>query len=196
MKQYFSETLRKLRTEKGLSRQELADKMFVTRSTVARWETGSRLPDAAMIYRLSVALGTDIDILLSAVAQSDECPNVIMVDDNKIILCGGMLILEKVMPNASVTGFTKPTEAIEYAKANPVALAFLDIEMGTISGLDVCRKLLEINPRINVVYLTAYQEYSFDAWSTGACDFLLKPLTVESVRDQLSRLRYPVMGLS
>ena len=196
MKQYFSETLKKLRTEKGLSRQELADKMFVTRSTVARWETGSRLPDAAMIYRLSVALGTDIDILLSAVAQSDECPNVIMVDDNKIILCGGMRILEKVMPNASVTGFTKPTEAIEYAKANPVALAFLDIEMGTISGLDVCRKLLEINPRINVVYLTAYQEYSFDAWSTGACGFLLKPLTVESVRDQLSRLRYPVMGLS
>ena len=196
MKQYFSETLKKLRTEKGLSRQELADKMFVTRSTVARWETGSRLPDAAMIYRLSVALGADIDILLSAVAQSDECPNVIMVDDNKIILCGGMLILEKVMPNASVTGFTKPTEAIEYAKANPVALAFLDIEMGTISGLDVCRKLLEINPRINVVYLTASQEYSFDAWSTGACDFLLKPLTVESVRDQLSRLRYPVMGLS
>lgn len=196
MKQYFSETLRKLRTEKGLSRQELADKMFVTRSTVARWETGSRLPDAAMIYRLSVALGADIDILLSAVAQSDECPNVIMVDDNKIILCGGMRILEKVMPNASVTGFTKPTEAIEYAKANPVALAFLDIEMGTISGLDVCRKLLEINPRINVVYLTAYQEYSFDAWSTGACGFLLKPLTVESVRDQLSRLRYPVMGLS
>ena len=188
MKQYFSETLKKLRTEKGLSRQELADKMFVTRSTVARWETGSRLPDAAMIYRLSVALGTDIDILLSAVAQSDECPNVIMVDDNKIILCGGMRILEKVMPNASVTGFTKPTEAIEYAKANPVALAFLDIEMGTISGLDVCRKLLEINPRINVVYLTAYQEYSFDAWSTGACGFLLKPLTVESVRDQLSRL--------
>ena len=196
MKQYFSETLKKLRTEKGLSRQELADKMFVTRSTVARWETGSRLPDAAMIYRLSVALGADIDILLSAVAQSDECPNVIMVDDNKIILCGGMRILEKVMPNASVTGFTKPTEAIEYAKANPVALAFLDIEMGTISGLDVCRKLLEINPRINVVYLTAYQEYSFDAWSTGACGFLLKPLTVESVRDQLSRLRYPVMGLS
>ena len=194
MKQYFSETLRKLRTEKGLSRQELADKMFVTRSTVARWETGSRLPDAAMIYRLSVALDTDIDILLSAVAQSDECPNVIMVDDNKIILCGGMLILEEVMPNASVTGFTNATEAIEYAKANHIALAFLDIEMGSISGLDVCRKLLEINPRINVVYLTAYKEYSFDAWSTGACGFMLKPLTIEGVREQMSHLRYPIMG--
>ena len=183
-----------MRTEKGLSRQELADKMYVTRSTVARWESGSRLPDAAMIYRLATVLSADIDMLLSAAAQSDECPNVILVDDNKIILSGSLPILEEVMPNASVTGFTNATEAIEYAKANHIALAFLDIEMGSISGLDVCRKLLEINPRINVVYLTAYKEYSFDAWSTGACGFMLKPLTIESVREQMSHLRYPIMG--
>ncbi len=194
MNQFFSETLKKLRTEKGLSRQELADKMYVTRSTVARWESGSRLPDAAMIYRLATVLSADIDMLLSAAAQSDECPNVILVDDNKIILSGSLPILEEVMPNASVTGFTNATEAIEYAKANHIALAFLDIEMGSISGLDVCRKLLEINPRINVVYLTAYKEYSFDAWSTGACGFMLKPLTIESVREQMSHLRYPIMG--
>lgn len=194
MNQFFSETLKKLRTEKGLSRQELADKMYVTRSTVARWESGSRLPDAAMIYRLATVLSADIDMLLSAAAQSDECPNVILVDDNKIILSGSLPILEDVMPNASVTGFTNATEAIEYAKANHIALAFLDIEMGSISGLDVCRKLLEINPRINVVYLTAYKEYSFDAWSTGACGFMLKPLTIEGVREQMSHLRYPIMG--
>lgn len=194
MNQFFSETLKKLRTEKGLSRQELADKMYVTRSTVARWESGSRLPDAAMIYRLATVLSADIDMLLSAAAQSDECPNVILVDDNKIILSGSLPVLEEVMPNASVTGFTKPAEAIEYAKANHIALAFLDIEMGSISGLDVCRKLLEINPRINVVYLTAYKEYSFDAWSTGACGFMLKPLTIEGVREQMSHLRYPIMG--
>lgn len=194
MNQFFSETLKKLRTEKGLSRQELADKMYVTRSTVARWESGSRLPDAAMIYRLATVLSADIDMLLSAAAQSDECPNVILVDDNKIILSGSLPILEDVMPNASVTGFTNATEAIEYAKANHIALAFLDIEIGSISGLDVCRKLLEINPRINVVYLTAYKEYSFDAWSTGACGFMLKPLTIEGVREQMSHLRYPIMG--
>lgn len=195
MNHFFSETLRKLRTEKGLSRQELADKMYVTRSTVVRWETGIRLPDAAMIYQLSFVLSADINMLFSAAAQSDECPNVILVDDNKIILSGGLPVLEEVMPNASVTGFTKPADAIEYARANRIALVFLDIEMGTISGLDVCRKLLEINPRINVVYLTAYREYSFDAWNTGACGFMLKPLTVEGVKAQLSRLRYPVMGL-
>ncbi len=194
MNQFFSETLRKLRADKGLSQKELADKMYVTRSTIARWESGSRLPDAAMIYRLSAALSADIDMLLSAAAQSDECPNVILVDDNKIVLSGSLPILEEVMPNASVTGFTKPTEAIEYAKANRIALAFLDIEMGTISGLDVCRKLLEVNLRTNVIYLTAYKEYSFDAWSTGACGFMLKPLTIESVREQISHLWYPIMG--
>ena len=63
--------------------------------------------------------------------------------------------------------------------------------MGTISGLSVCRELLEINPRTNVVYLTAYSGYSLDAWSTGASGFMLKPITPEGVREQLIHLRYP-----
>ena len=190
MSQVFSETLRKLRSEKRLSQQALADRMFVTRSTVARWESGSRLPDAVMITRLSEVLGVDANSLFSAAAQSDECPNVILVDDNAVILSGGLPIIEEVIPNASVTGFTKPSEALEYAKANRVALAFLDIEMGAISGLDVCRELLGINPRTNVVYLTAYSNYSLDAWSTGACGFMLKPITAEGVREQLKKLRH------
>ena len=191
MSMRFADTLKKLRTDKGLSQQALAEKMYVTNGTVSRWESGRRLPDAAMILRLSKVLDVDINILLSAAAQSDERPNVIMVDDNSIILTGGLPIIEEVIPNASVTGFTKPSEAVEYAKENRVALAFLDIEMGTISGLDVCRELLEINPNTNVVYLTAYIGYSFDAWSTGASGFMLKPITPEGVREQLKNLRYP-----
>ena len=134
---FFGDTLKKLRAEKGLSQNEIAKRMYVTKVTVSRWENGNRLPDAAMIYRLSEVLGVDINVLFSAAAQSDESPNVILVDDNKIILTGGLPILEEVMPNATVTGFTKPSEAIEYSKANRIALAFLDIEMGTVSGLDV-----------------------------------------------------------
>lgn len=191
MSQLFSDTLKKLRTEKGISQQALAEKMYVTRSTVARWESGSRLPDAVMISRISEVLGADVNMLLLAAAQSDECPNIIMVDDRKIILNGGLPILEEVMPNATVTGFTDTSEAIEYAKANRIALAFLDIELRNKSGLDLCRDLLEINPHTNVVFLTAYSEYAFDAWSTGASGFMLKPITTQGVRDQLQNLRYP-----
>ena len=191
MNRFFSETLKKLRLEKGFSQQTLADKLFVTRPTIARWENGTRLPDATMISRLSDALGADVNLLFSAAAESDECPNVILVDDRKLILTGGLPILEEVMPNAAVTGFTNAEEAIEYAKQNRVALAFLDIELRNLSGLDLCRKLLEINPRTNVIYLTAYSEYSLDAWSTGACGFMLKPITAEGVRGQLKNLRFP-----
>ncbi|MBQ1897786.1 MAG: response regulator [Ruminococcus sp.] len=183
--------MRKLRTETGLSQQALADKMYVTRSTVVRWETGSRLPDAAMIARLSEVLDVDVNMLLSAAAQSDECPNVIMVDDRKLILTGGLPILEEVMPHATVMGFTQASEAVEYAKANRVALAFLDIELRNTSGLELCRTLLGINPRTNIVFLTAYSEYALDAWSTGASGFMLKPITPDGVREQLQNLRYP-----
>ena len=136
-------------------------------------------------------MGVDINILISAAAQSDERPNVIMVDDNRIILTGVLPIIEEVIPNASVTGFTRPSEAVAYAKENRIALAFLDIEMGTVSGMDVCRELLEINPHTNVVYLTAYVGYAFDAWSTGASGFMLKPITTDGIREQLKSLRYP-----
>lgn len=191
MRQFFSNTLKKLRIEKELSQQALADKVYVTRSTVARWELGSRLPSAVMISRLADALGADVNMLLSAAAQSDECPNVMMVDDRKLILTGGLPILEEVMPNATVTGFTDANEAIEYAKTNNVALAFLDIELRDTTGLELCRRLLEINPRTNIVYLTAYSDYALDAWQTGAIGFMLKPITPEGVREQLEKLRYP-----
>lgn len=189
----FAETIRNLRIAKGLSQRELASIMYVTRSTIARWENGSRLPDAAMISRLARCLGVDINTLLSVAAQSDHVPNVILVDDNKIILSGAMPILEKVLPNATVIGFTRPSEAIEYAKAAPIALAFLDIEMGKTSGLDLCKVLLDINPLTNVIYLTAYVEYSYEAWNTDAVGFMLKPITEEGVLAQMKKLRHPFL---
>jgi transcriptional regulator with XRE-family HTH domain len=188
----FSETLRKLREEKGLSQKQLGKQMFVNHSTIARWENGTRLPDAAMISRLAKCLGVDTNTLFRLAAESEESPNVIMVEDSKVILTEGLTILGDVMPNATITGFIWPLEAIEYAKSNRIALAVLDIELGTASGLDLCRTLLEINPRTNVVFLTANPDYSLDAWNTDACGFMVKPLTPESVREQLKKLRYPL----
>lgn len=191
----FGEALRRLRIEKGFSQQRLGDTLHVDRSTVAKWETGDRLPDAAMISLLSDCLGADVAELLHASENSGERLKVIMVDDERIILQGGVPIIEKAIPGAELSLFTSPAEAVAYARENRVALAFLDIEMGRVSGLDVCRELLTIHSRTNVIYLTAYREYSFDAWATGACGFLLKPLTVDAVREALTRLRHPLRGV-
>ena len=177
----------------GLSQSQLGKQMFVNKSTIARWENGSRLPDASMIARLSEILKVDAGTLLSLAAESDESLNIIMVDDNKVLLTDNLSVLEEVLPNATITGFIWPQEAIDYAKSNPVALAILDIELGIASGLDLCRTLIEINPRTNVVYLTAYPDYSLDAWDTDACGFMVKPLTPENVEKQLGKLRYPIM---
>ena len=188
----FAETLRKLRKDRGLTQEQLGKKLFVTHSTIAHWENGTRVPSAAMIPRLSDLLGTDANTLLRLAAESEESPNVILVDDSKLFLSQGLAVLEEVMPNAAVAGFIWPLEAIEYAKTNCIALAVLDIELGTASGLDLCGTLLEINPRTNIVFLTAYAEYAIDAWATRACGFMLKPITAEGVKAQLMKLRYPL----
>ena len=188
----FAETLRKLRTERGLSQAQLSEQLYVNRSTVARWENGTRLPDALMIARLSRLLDVDVNTLLSLTVRADSSPCVIMVDDRKIVLNGGLPILKEVIPDATITGFTRPSQAIEYAKSHVVSLAFLDIELGKTSGFDLCRTLLDINPYTNVVFLTAYVDYSFDAWGTGASGFMMKPITPEGVQKQLKTLRYPL----
>ena len=191
MSNLFSETLKKIRMERGLSQTQLGKQLFVNQSTVARWESGSRLPDATMITQLSRILDVDISTLLLAAAQSEESPHIIIVDDNKAILSDSLTVLDKVLPAATIRGFIWPQQAIEYAKTNPVALAVIDIELGTASGLDLCQVLLDINPRTNVVYLTAFPDYALPAWETKACGFIVKPLTPEKVQGQLEKLRFP-----
>ena len=191
MNTLFAETLKILRKEKELTQLQLATKLFVNPSTIARWENGSRLPDASMITRLARILETDIGTLLSAAAESSEAPNIIIVDDDNAILIDSLLVLEEVIPDATVMGFSRPQEAIDYAKMNRIDLAILDIELGTASGLDLCQALLEINPCTNVIYLTAYPDYAVSAWDTEASGFMIKPLTPEGVRKQLKKLRYP-----
>ncbi|MBQ6442969.1 MAG: response regulator [Lachnospiraceae bacterium] len=192
----FAATLRNLRVQRNLSQQQLADMMYVDRSTIANWETGRRVPDVSLILRLSEYLRADFVQLLHAAQRESEKPEVILVDDEKIVLAGGIPTLQRVLPEANVTGFARPSEALEYARRTTVDLAILDIEMGKMSGLDLCRRLLEINQYTNVVFLTAYMDYSFDAWDTGACGFLMKPLSEEAIRKQLTLLKNPMKGLT
>ncbi len=195
MNESFADALKRLRKEKNLSQQQLADKLYVDRSSVANWEAARRIPNAVLLIRIARCLDVDANILLEAIDDTFEIPNVIMVDDESIILKGGLSVIGKLMPNAAVTGFISPVEAQKFAESNRVQLAFLDVEMGKTNGLELCRKLLKINPRTNVIFLTAYPDYALDAWSTGACGFIVKPVSAEQVKEQLSRLRYPIKGV-
>lgn len=191
----FADTLRQLRKKKDLSQQQLAELLFVERSSLASWESGRRIPDTVLLLRIARTLDVDVSLLLEAIDSAVETPNVILVDDESILLKGELSLIGQLLPNAAVTGFISPTEALEFARSNRVHLAFLDIELGKLNGLELCRTLLEINPRTNVVYVTSYPDYALNAWNTGACGFVVKPLSAEQIRNQLGRLRFPIRGL-
>lgn len=191
VKHTFGEALLKARKEKGMSQKQLADLLPVARASVANWEADRRLPNATIIAKIAEVLDIEVSELLDTANKDDTHPNVIIIDDNKIILTGGTPIIEKALPNALVVGFTKPKEAIKYAKENRISLAFLDIELGLTNGIDLCNELLEINPRMNIIFLTAYPEYSIEAWNTKASGFMVKPITLEGVKEQLKKLRHP-----
>lgn len=191
VKRTFGEALQALRKQKGLSQQEFAVLLPVSRSSVANWEADRRLPSASTIAQIADLLEVDVTQLLDAANEDVSHPIVIIVDDNKIILAGGAPIIEKALPNAIVTSFSKPSQALQFARENRVSLAFLDIELGLSNGIDLCNELLSINPRMNVVFLTAYPEYSVEAWNTEASGFMVKPITLEGVKGQLKKLRHP-----
>ena len=188
----FKSILRELRTKKGLSQKELADALFVNRTTITNCEMGHRMPDLVMLERLSDYLDVDVSVLLGGNNRDAHTHNVIVVDDEKLILSSSIEVIEETLPSASITGFTTVDDAIRYAKSSNIALAFLDIELGAKSGLDLCRDLLAINNETVVTFLTAYKDYAFEAWDSGAKGFLMKPLIKEDVIALLKRLNISI----
>jgi len=61
----FGENLKRIREEKGLTQQTLADNLYVTRQAVSRWEGGSRYPDLMTAKKMAQFLGVTLDELLT-----------------------------------------------------------------------------------------------------------------------------------
>ena len=68
--------------------------------------------------------------------------------------------------------FTKPSAAITYLQKFPVELVFLDIQMPSITGLELVKQLPE---NVMVIFTTAFSEFALDAYNLNAIDYLLKP---------------------
>jgi DNA-binding LytR/AlgR family response regulator len=69
--------------------------------------------------------------------------------------------------------------ALEMLETLRPDLAFLDIRMPGVTGIDVARALETLSPRTQVVFITAYDQYAIDAFERGAVDYLLKPVADE-----------------
>ncbi len=88
----------------------------------------------------------------------------------------------------SLEMFRDPQSAIDWVRENPVDAAFLDIEIPGGGGIELSRRLCELNPKLRIVFVTAYHQYAMDAWSTEAVGYILKPYTSEDIRKQLERI--------
>lgn len=86
--------------------------------------------------------------------------------------------------------FTDPVAALEFVQQNQTDIAFLDIEMPKLTGIELADRLMDIQNTINIVFVTAYSEYAVDAFRCHALDYLLKPVEKERLHMTISRLSY------
>ena len=82
-------------------------------------------------------------------------------------------------------------KALDICRQNDIYVVFLDIDMPQMNGIEFCKGLSEISPSTNIVFVTGYMKFSYDAWSTNASAFLLKPLNADDVKAAMAKLRNP-----
>lgn len=112
------------------------------------------------------------------------------VDDRQLVIDMMLRILGQIDPQGEHLGTTNPDEALDIVARDPTDVAFLDIEMPRMGGLDLARAMQEQNPHVNIVFVTSFEKYALEAFGVHASGYLLKPMTKASVVDALEHLRY------
>lgn len=79
--------------------------------------------------------------------------------------------------------------ALEAIAEHRPAVAFLDIRMPGLTGLEVAAAAAEASPNTQIVFVTAYDQYAIDAFDNGAIDYLLKPIAPERLAATVKRLQ-------
>lgn len=73
----FSKNLKILRRQKGLSQEELAERLHVVRQTISKWEKGLSVPDADLLIRIADIFETSVSALLGETIEASENKNTI-----------------------------------------------------------------------------------------------------------------------
>lgn len=112
---------------------------------------------------------------------------VLIVDDEKLALSR----LKRLLNEQNILDIIEvdnPIKAITEVAKEKIDVAFLDISMPTMTGLELANNLIEINPNIYIVFQTAYEEYALEAFDCGGMDYILKPISEESIKKSLDKI--------
>ncbi len=112
----------------------------------------------------------------------------IIVDDEQPSLDLLRLLLERDGRIRLSGAYRKPSEALAALEEAGPDVAFLDVDMPQMNGLELARRIHERQEAVEIVFVTAYAQYAIDAFRRNALDYLLKPLTPEAVSETVSRL--------
>ncbi|MCY9663942.1 response regulator [Paenibacillus alginolyticus] len=119
---------------------------------------------------------------------------VVIVEDEKPILELMKVIIGR-NPHCTIVGtFSNPLEAVSSLPELRPDIAFLDVEMPRMNGLELAMKLNERQGHTKIVFTTAYKEYALEAFQVYAFDYILKPVTpasIERITNRLLKLMRP-----
>ena len=113
----------------------------------------------------------------------------IAVDDEALML-GALVKAITASPDIEeVAKFSVCEEALEFAKENPVDIAFLDINMRGMGGLALAEKIVSACPDCKIVFCTGYEEYALSAFKLHASGYLMKPVSAEDVQLEIDNIK-------
>ncbi len=116
---------------------------------------------------------------------------IIAVDDKRDDLDLISDLIYDADPDSEILEFEDPLLALVHARENTVDVAFLDTDMPKLSGVELGQYLKELNPFINLIFLSEDEDCCFDALDMHARGYIIKPPEDENIKRELSELRYP-----
>ena len=116
---------------------------------------------------------------------------ILAVDDKAMPRKVLVRAIEEASPESEVVACASASEALALPDIESIDVAFVDIDMPGMNGVELARELKLLRPRINIVFATGYGEYMADAFALRSSGYLMKPITAADVADELENLRFP-----
>ena len=114
----------------------------------------------------------------------------VIAEDEELLRTALSSLLKEAWPQLQIVAECEDgASALESIAELQPDVAFLDIRMPGLTGIEVARGLADASPRTQVVFVTAYDQYAIDAFEQGAIDYLLKPITRERLLATVQRIQ-------